>query len=220
MHTTRTSRRLAGAALLAGPVVTLAGMIATPWEPERTTESYLATLAANPTQGQIACLLLVFGYALMGLASWTVLRHATSAPKGLRGVAFTLVFLGSAILPGMVLIDFHDLAMAQTLPLDTAVEVSDKSSSYGLAAIGMVPALAGFMLGTVLTAATAWRAKLVGWWVPAVVLGGVIAGMALPNLIGSAALWLIAYAAIAVAILRGPIRVGAWTRSSLAPTSG
>ena len=160
-------------AIIAGPVVTLAGMVATPWEPEKTTASYLQTLADHPTQGQIACLLLVFGYALLGLANFTVLRHAEAAPRVLRAVTAVLCFFGATILPGMVLVDFYDLAVATKLSSAQAVAVNDAAGSYGLQAIAMVPAILGFALGMVLVCVTAWKAGLAPVWVAPVLLLGI-----------------------------------------------
>ena len=123
-----TQRRLTLAAVIAGPVVTLAGMATTPWESEKTTAAYQAALAAHPTQGQIACVLLVFGYALLGLANFTVLRHTVAAPRVLRAITYVLCFFGATILPGMVLVDFYDLALATELPAAQGVAVADAAA--------------------------------------------------------------------------------------------
>ncbi len=209
MNPTRLSpsqRRLTGAALVAGPVVTLAGMATTPWESEKTTAAYQAALAAHPTQGQIACLLLVFGYALLGLANFTILRHTTAAPRVLRGVTSVLCFFGATILPGMVLVDFYDLALATELPPAQAVAVGDAAGGYGLAAIAQVPAIIGFSLGMILIAVTAWKARVAPAWLPVFLLAGIVVGFAgAPAMIvvSSVAL-LIAYAIIARGILRRP----------------
>ena len=192
-------------AIIAGPVVTLAGMAATPWEPEKTTASYLDALAENPTQAQIACLLLVFGYALLGLANFTVLRHADAAPRVLRSVTAVLCFFGATILPGMVLVDFYDLAIATELSRAQGVAVSDVAAGYGLAAIAIVPALLGFALGMVLVCVTAWKAKLAPVWVAPVLLIGIVVSFAGPPAMIAAASVLIvgAYALIARGITRG-----------------
>ena len=186
-------------AIIAGPVVTLAGMLATPWEPEKTTASYLQALADHPTQAQIACLLLVFGYALLGLANFTVLRHAEAAPRTLRRITSVLCFFGATILPGMVLVDFYDLAIATELSRTQAVAVSDAAAGYGLAAIAMVPALLGFALGMVLVCVTAWKAGLAPVWVAPVLLAGIVVSFAGPPAAIAAASVLIvgAYALIA-----------------------
>jgi hypothetical protein len=46
----RFSRTIAAVALILGPIVVLAGMLATPWEDEATTASYHDALAAHPGQ--------------------------------------------------------------------------------------------------------------------------------------------------------------------------
>ena len=203
---TSTQRRLTGAALIAGPVVTLAGMVTTPWESEKTTAAYQAALAAHPTQGQIACLLLVFGYALLGLANFTVLRHAATAPRVLRAITYVLCFFGATILPGMVLIDFYDLALATELPAAQGVAVADAAGSYGLQAIAAIPAILGFALGMVLVCATAWKAGLAPAWLAPVLLAGIVVSFAGPPamIAGASVLIVAAYAMIARGVLRSP----------------
>ena len=199
-----TQRRLTGAALIAGPVVTLAGMATTPWESENTTAAYQAALSAHPTQGQIACLLLVFGYALLGLANFTVLRHAVAAPRVLRAITYVLCFFGATILPGMVLVDFYDLALATELPPAQGVAVADAATGYGLAAIAQAPAILGFALGMVLVATTAWKAGFARGWLPVLLLAGIVVSFAGPPamIVVSSLVILIAYAIVARGILR------------------
>ncbi len=205
MTSTRPSRSTS-AALLAGPVVTLAGMAATPWESESTTAAYQAALAAHPTQAQIAAVLLVFGYALLGLTALTVLRLTRgTAPKLLWGAAAVLAFCGATILPGMVLVDFYDLALATKLPAAEAVRVGDAAGAYGLGTIARVPGVAGFMLGTILLGFTAWRGAIAGVWMPILIVVGFVGGMVAgfpAAIIGSAAALVVAYAGVAVQLHR------------------
>jgi hypothetical protein len=188
--------------LLAGPVVTLAGMAATPWESESTTAAYQAALAAHETQAQIAAVLLVFGYALLGLTAFTVLRLTRGiANRILWGATATLTFFGATILPGMVFVDFYDLALAQELPSGDAVRVADAAGDFAIGAIARVPGIAGFMLGTILLAFVAWRGRLVGAWMPALVVIGFVGGMVAgfpAAIIGSSAALVVAYAGLVV----------------------
>jgi len=205
-----TQRRLTLAAVIAGPVVTLAGMATTPWESEKTTAAYQAALAAHPTQGQIACVLLVFGYALLGLANFTVLRHAVTAPRVLRAITYVLCFFGATILPGMVLVDFYDLALATELPAAQGVAVADAAGSYGIAAIAQLPAILGLTLGTVLVAATAWKAGFAPAWLPVVLFAGMVVSFAGPPA-------MVVIASVIILIVYGVIARGILRRSAPAP---
>lgn len=201
-----TARRRAAAALVAGPLVTVAGMAATPWESEQTTASYQAALAASPIQGQVSAILLVFGYALIGLAVATVLLHAGRAPRKLKIAAGILGFCGATIMPGIVSVDFYDLALAQSLPQDTAVEVAEKAGSYGLQPIIMIPAMLGFVLGPITALFAAWKAQLTGLWAPLAVIAGMVVSIAVFSgitMVLAALVMVAAFGSIARTILRG-----------------
>ena len=202
--TSTTARRRAAVALVAGPAVTVAGMAATPWETDRSTAAYHEALAASPTRAQIAALLLIFGYALMGLAVATVLAYASGAPRRLRIVTGVLAFFGFTLMPGFVSVDFYDLAIATSLPTEQAVELSDKAQAYGLTAVAMVPALLGFILAPVLALTAAWRSGLVGAWAPAVAVAAFAFSAAVfgaAPIITAAALLLLAFAGVARGVL-------------------
>lgn len=186
-------------ALLAGPVVTLAGMAATPWEPESTSASYLETMAAHPTRVQVAALLLIFGYALMGVAWFTVLRLAGGVSPKLRVPAAVLAFCAATILPGMVSVDWLHLAIAQELPRAEGVRVFDAANHLGLFQIARIPAVAGMVLGGLLVVVCAWRAGLVRAWAIAVTVAGfaIVPMLGTAGIIAGAALTVVVFAAIA-----------------------
>jgi hypothetical protein len=196
------------AALLAGPVFTLAGMALTPWESDPGAAGYLRALADHPTQAQAAALLLVVGYALLGLAMVTVLRLVRAGggvSRGLFGVTSVLVFFAATVLPGTVVIDWAHLAMVQGLPLDDAVRVFEASTQFGLLQLVRIPAVAGMVLGGLLTVVCAWRAGLVGVWAPVVTVAGfglVVLGPA--GIVGGSAVTVLIYGAIAVRATRAP----------------
>lgn len=197
-----TSSRATVVALTAGPLVTLAGMALTPWESESTTASYQAALAAHPNQAQWAAITLVAGYALMALASLAVLRRSERAPRPLVIAASIAAFLGATVLPGLVSIDFYDLALAQQLPVGQAVAVADQVDGAPLAGVIRACAGIGFVLGSLLVLTTAWRAKLVGGWAPLLMLAGLIVpGLLLTGpgagIIVGSALTVVAYAGVA-----------------------
>ena len=200
-------RRLATAfSFIAAGVLSLAGMLATPWENEDTTEAYLEALAANPTQAQVAAVLLHFGYLLIvpaAFGSLQLLRHRAVA---LGHIAVGLTVLGWATFSGFLIVDFYDLALAQTMPLETALAVEDKTESYGgLVAMGL-PGFIGGVIGLPLLAVALWRAGAVPVWLPAIlVVGAVASQLTPPSLLwssGSMGLLLLSFTVIALRILR------------------
>src|SRR5262245_59042019 len=112
----RFSRLAAVFALFLGPLITLAGMAATPWEDEATTTSYHDALAAHPGQAELAALLLHFGYLLLLPAALGIMHLARRASPKLAHIGGTLAVIGLATLPGLLVTDFYDLALAQALP--------------------------------------------------------------------------------------------------------
>ncbi|ADB53359.1 hypothetical protein [Conexibacter woesei] len=174
------SPRLTGVCLIAAAVLLQIGYLVTPWESEGTTASYHAALAGHPTQAQIAATFLHFGWVAWAPAAFGIV--ALLAPRGgwLLKIGGTLAIVGTVSLPGLLVVDFYDLALAQELPSAQAVEVSDKASGYGLQALFQVPAVAGAILGTLLLLFALWRASWAPAWVPFAAVAGYVVVFALP----------------------------------------
>jgi hypothetical protein len=170
------SRRLTGSCLIAAPALILAGLILTPYPPHSGTRSYQDTLAAHPAQAQIAAIVLEIGYILLVPAVFGLIAHARPAPRWLRAPGAVLAVTGTAILPGLLVTDIYDLALAQKLPRALSVAVADHASSSLAAVIMSSPALIGTVLGTTLLIAAARRAGLApAWAAPLVLVGTLIA---------------------------------------------
>ena len=121
----RFSRLVAAFSLIAAPVLVLAGMAATPWETEGTLGAYHDALAAHPQQANVAALLLHSGFLLLLPASLGLMHLARGARPKLAHVGGLLAVGGLATLPGLLVTDFYDLAMAQALPRAESVAISD-----------------------------------------------------------------------------------------------
>jgi hypothetical protein len=168
-------RRALGVAIVITSAVTIAGFATTVWESSTKKIDYLNSLNVHPLQSQLAAVLLHFGYmifvpVLVVLAAMTRARRSRISSIGL-GVGF----LGAVSLPGLLVTDFYDLAIRQTLPDATAVEVSDKASSYGLAAVMMIPTVLALMVGTVTAMLAATRARWLPWYAAPVFAVGFLA---------------------------------------------
>ena len=124
----RFSRIVAAVALILGPIVVLAGMIATPWEDEATTASYHDALAAHASQAEIAATLLHFGFVLLLPAALGLMHLARRATPKLAHIGGILAVVGLATLPGLLVTDFYDLALAQALPRAQSVAIADAAA--------------------------------------------------------------------------------------------
>lgn len=172
------SRRLTAICLIAAGVLMVIGFAATPWESEQTSRAYHDTLAANADQAQVAAVFLHFGYLMLVPAAFGIM--SLLAPRGgwLFKIGAVLAVLGMATLPGLLITDAYDLAMAQELPRDVSVQVSDKVGELPLAMIMSLPAVVGTIFGMILLFAALWRAGEVPVWVPVLVSVGWIVSFA------------------------------------------
>jgi hypothetical protein len=132
---------------------------------------------AHPVQGQVAAVLLHFGYLLLVPAAFALARMARRGARRLSNTGLVFSVLGAG-LSGLVVTDFFEIGMAQHLPLATAVRVYDATSGYamGTGLIGRTTAL-GAILGLVLLAVAAWRARWVSWVPAAMILIGFAAAV-------------------------------------------
>ena len=123
------SRRLTGICLIAAPVLTLAGLILTPYQSHSGIRSYQDTIAAHPTQAQIAAIVLEIGAILLVPAVFGLIAYARPAPRWLRAPGGVLAVIGAAILPGLLVTDIYDLALAQELPRRLSVAVANHAGN-------------------------------------------------------------------------------------------
>lgn len=174
------SPRLTGVCLIVASLLLQAGYLATPWEEESTTLAYHASLAGHPDQALIAATLLHFGWVAWAPAAFGIV--ALLRPRGgwLLAIGGTLAIVGTVSMPGLIVTDFYDLALAQELPARTAARVSEAAVDQPLLILFQLPAIVGCVLGTTLLCFALWRAQVVAVWVPLLVLGGWLVTFALP----------------------------------------
>jgi hypothetical protein len=167
----RFSRIVAAFALIAAPIVTLAGMLATPWEQEATTASYHDALAAHPEQAGIAALILHFGYLLLLPAALGIMHLARRSTPKVAHIGGILVVIGLATLPGLLVTDYYDLALAQALPREQSVEIADSAMTW-TAGVMLATTIAPMFFGLVTLLVAAVRAGVAKWWAPIAVAVG------------------------------------------------
>ena len=160
----RFSRIVAAVALILGPIVVLAGMIATPWEDEATTASYHDALAANAAPASLATLL-HFGFVLLLPAALGLMHLARRATPKLAHVGGLLAVGGLATLPGLLVTDFYDLALAQACLARSGRDRRRRRPGWAPALMFMSGVLPVF-IGTVVLVVAAWRAGVAQGWMP------------------------------------------------------
>ena len=202
----RFSRLVAAVALILGPIVVLAGMIATPWEDEATTASYHDALAANASQAELSATLLHFGFVLLLPAALGLMHLARRATPKLAHIGGLLAVLGLTTLPGLLVTDFYDLALAQALPRAESVEIADAAQGGWAAALMGISGFMPTFFGMVVLSIAAVRAGVAKAWMPVVLTLGWLApfvtGTGLVPAVIGASLLLVALGPIGVKVAR------------------
>jgi hypothetical protein len=166
------TRKTTAACLVGAGVFVLAGLAVTPWESEQTAASYHDALAGHPGQSQVAAMLLHIGYLLFAPAALGMLVLASSRRGFLFKAGAVLSTIGMTTLPGLLVTDAYDLALAQELPREQSAAIADKVSEFPLAALLVLPAIAGTVLGLIAVSAALWKAGGVPGAVPLLVTAG------------------------------------------------
>lgn len=196
-------RRPAAALNLAGAGLFLAGLALTPWETQETTRAYHDALAASPDQAQVAALVLHFSYALLAAGAFALIGVLGGSRSPWLRIGAALVVLGATTMPGLLVTDAYDLALAQELSRETSVAVSEAAGDTAITAVLGSTAMVGFIIGPLLVWIAAWRARVVPGAVPALVVASWVVGFATmepPVLLAGSAL-LIAATGLAAAHL-------------------
>jgi hypothetical protein len=160
--------RAAGSLLVAGPVLTFAGMLTSPPQDGGATADYVASLARDSTLTQVSALFLHYSNLLTGVG----LLVAPLLVRGVRGRVLTLIGTLAAVLTmlnisGAVKDDWWRMVVGQTVPIDVAVRISDAVDASSLLWPWRDVSMLGF-LGLLLLYVGLARAGVLGWWAPAV----------------------------------------------------
>lgn len=156
-------RRAVGVAGVVGGLLTTAGFVTTNWETDTGTLAYLDSLVVDPVRSQIAALLLHYGYmgivpVLLALAVMTRRRSRVAG-----NVGFGLSVVGGLALPGLLVTDFYDMAIRQTLPADQAVATSDAAQALPFGFLLGGPFIMLTFVGMTVLGLAAWRAGFFHW---------------------------------------------------------
>lgn len=173
-------RIAAGLALAAGPVLWAAGMATSPSAASTADIDYVTSLGRDGTMTQVSALFLHYGNLLIGLgvlASVSLLRGRRGAR--LTAVGAVLTSLGFTSVAGMLLSDWWNLAVVETVGAQTGAEIfgAFKSTSLlflwnGMESFGLLGAVA-LIVGLA-------RAGVLSWWNLGVFAAGFVAMMTIP----------------------------------------
>ncbi|WP_249523331.1 hypothetical protein [Modestobacter marinus] len=171
---------IAGGALIAGPLLYVAGMATSPPADSMAAADYVASLARDEGQTALSALLLHYGNLLHALA-WLA---APALVRGRRGGTLTVVgallsALGLVSVTGLVLSDFWTGAIGRELDPATAEALfTTVESSAGMGVVGTLTLLG--LIGPVVALAGLARDGVIGWWLLAPAVAALVLSMALP----------------------------------------
>jgi hypothetical protein len=99
----------------------------------------------------------------------------------IANLAGVLAVLGLSTLPGLVLLDYFDVAVEHAAGLEAAVNAGDAVEKLpGFAAV-TVPAFISAILAVPVATLALWRARLVAWWIPLVAAAALLGPNFLPG---------------------------------------
>lgn len=168
----RFSRFVAAFSLLAAPLLVLAGMVVTPWEDENTTAAYHDALAAHPDQADVAAMLLHFGFLGMLPVALGLMHLARGAAPKLAHVGGLLAVFGLATLPGLLVTDFYDLALAEALPRAESVKIADAATDGWAPLLLVLTGAFPVIIGLIVLGVAAWRAGAASGWAALLIAAG------------------------------------------------
>jgi hypothetical protein len=167
-------RTAAGLCLIGGPLAALIGGLLAPWEGTTETEAWLRALAENPARGQASAVFLYLGYLLIAVGIFGMMQLLRHRAVVLGHAAGALAILGWVTLPGLLVTDFYDLSLAQSLGPEQGAAISEHAQEFVGAAVMGIPVPLG-VLGLGLLLVALWRAGLAPVWVPVIYFLGTAA---------------------------------------------
>jgi len=165
--------------------------------------------AAEPGRTQVSALCLHFAFAMWAPVTFALVAMVRGPGAWFANTAAVLAVLGATTLPGFLLTDFYDIAIAGELGLDAWTQVNDRLEDLPGATILFFSAFLGFALCLPFATFGAWRARLVPLWLPFAVLVGFFGGQAVP---GGAGLLVLAAMLVVLAVALARIDPAAWGR--------
>jgi hypothetical protein len=189
------------AAFLSGALV-FVSMLVDP-VPDADGEALIRGYAAQPLLQGVHTNLIHYGFALFAPVAFALVGLVRGRGAWLANLAGLFAVLGLTTLPGLVVIDYHDVATANVAGVAVAVAASEEVARLPGFLPVLLPALLSAALSLPLATLAAWRARLLPLWVPLALVAAVAGLAVLPARVGFGLLAL-ALAGLALALSRVP----------------
>ncbi|MGY1752058.1 hypothetical protein [Blastococcus sp. SYSU D01042] len=171
---------IAGGALIAGSLLYVTGMAASPPADSMSDADYIASLARDEGRTALSAMLLHYGNLALALA-WLAVPALV---RGRRGSTTTIVgallsAVGLVSVTGMVMYDYWTGAIGRELDQATAVSLFETvNGSVGVAVAGTLTLLG--LLGPLVGFSGLARAGVISWWLLVPAVAALVASMATP----------------------------------------
>lgn len=171
---------IAGGALIAGSLLYVAGMAASPPADSMSNADYIASLARDEGRTALSAMLLHYGNMALALA-WLAVPALI---RGRRGSTTTIVgallsAIGLVSVTGMVMFDYWTGAIGRELDPGTALSLFENVQGSPAVAVAGTLTLFG-LLGPLVGLSGLARAGVITWWLVAPAAVALVASMATP----------------------------------------
>ena len=132
--------------------------------------------ANEPGTLQVKALAYHFSYLFWAAAALFLSGLVRRRGSWLATVAGVLALLGISTMPGFILADFYDSAIASLFGVEGALQVEERMGGmWALPVLASTGAL-GLVLALPVATLAAWRAGLLAWWGAAASTAGIVVG--------------------------------------------
>ena len=137
--------------------------------------------AENPGRIQLSAHALRLAFALLIVPVFVLTSMIRGRGSWAANSATILAVLGMTTLPGLLVVDFYDLAIYGELGGDAWQAVSDRLEQLPGMIIFFLSAFVPFVLALPLIFLAAWRAELLSSWPAALAIAGAVAAQVVPG---------------------------------------
>jgi hypothetical protein len=158
--------------------------------------------ADNPGVTQLSAMSFHFAFIMWAPIVFALVGLVRGRGAWLANVAAVLAVLGATTLPGFLIVDFYDIAIAGELGLEAYDQVEDRIEELPGATVIFVTGLLGHLLCLPVALFAAWRARLMPLWTPVVVTAGLLAAQVVQTFGSGLVLAAVAMVGLAYALWR------------------
>ena len=170
-------RSIAGLGLIVGPLALLVAAIIEP-DTRDDGAAYLADVAKHVGATQATTILFVVGFTALLAGVIGVVHMIRERGVVLAHIGGVVAAVGLVFFVGIVTTTIYDISLAENAVRAEAVKAHDGVEDYVAAYVVLITALLGTMIGLILLAVAAWRARFAPAWVAIVIFLGFVGVMA------------------------------------------